>query len=96
VERLCVLFNRSSEPARFVLPDIGPEGWLYLLDSADDREDRPARTRGEIMTMPRSVTVLTADVAASPVAQPASADATFAEVGLAIRSLLHASGGASD
>jgi glycogen operon protein len=95
-ERLCILFNRSSERSRFVLPDMGPEGWQCLLDSAADGEDRSARARGEIMMLPRSVAVLTADAAPSRAAQPVSADAAFAEVGLAIRSLLHASGGASD
>ena len=86
-ERLCVVFNRSPDPAPFRLPDGGETGCGRILESASGSARKSdAKLAAEVMVEPRSVTGFAVNLAPTP---PAG-DETFAEIGLAIRSLLNA------
>ena len=55
-ERLCVVFNRSAEPAPFRLPDGGETGWTCILESASGSARKSdAKLAAEVMVEPRSV-----------------------------------------
>ena len=85
-ERLCVVFNRSAEPRAFRLPDGGGQA-----GPAFSTAPRAAPARAMRSLRPRSWSSRDRSRGSRRISDDAArGDETFAEIGLAIRSLLNA------